>query len=706
MSPLLQIVGYVKVYGRSPHLCVDLPAAAAIANLNKDPERSVLLALHAMREAHTREAEEVLHLTLPNLRVLQTMDGHEDVLREVEYSPDGSRLVTTSDDGTARVWNTSTGQELLLLAGHEGLVGPVTYSMDGAFIVTAGADGTAIVWDAATGKVLHMLDGHRDNPNLVFPDEPNWVGAVAVSPESTIIATGSADGTAKLWDASSGEELKTYTISDGIQAIQQVAFGPDGSWLAMWGTGASFMDNVFQIIDVDSGSELLMLAASPEQTIGNFAINPDGTRLLIGDAQIVSEAVHLWDLETETELVRYPGGEHNGRDFSPDGTLFATSLFDGGLRIWETDTGHEVLKLSGHQGEVLDVRFSPDGASPASASTDGSARIWDIGPSHEILTLQPFSDAEHAGVTGVEFNPGGTMLAAGGFDGGLSLWDPETGDRLRVLPGHDEFVGGLSFSPEGARLASASDDRTIKLWNTETGELLLTMNGHEDWVNNLAYSPDGATLATVGADKHAFIWDAVSGRIMYDLPLSESAWGIAYCPDGALLATGDSDGNVTIWDVTTREMVQEIDNETGADDVYFTPDGSHLIAVGMDGSVKIWDPNTGSLVNEFQAHQGLIWGLAISPDGSTIATASADKTARLWDAQSGERLLTLEGAALPLGDVEFTPDGSQIAVASNDGTVRFYMLPADELLSLAQARVTRSLTDEECQQYLHVDTCP
>ncbi len=680
-------------------------AAAAIANLDKDPERSVLLALHAVQEAYTQEAEEVLHLAVPHLRVLQTMVGHEDQVRLVDFSPDGSRLVTVGRDGTTLVWDTKSGQQLLQLVGHEGGIGQIAYSTDGSFIATASEDGTAKVWDAATGELLHTLSGHRDNPNRGYPGEVGWVSGVAISPDSKTIATGGGDGLAKLWDAATGAELMTLSISEEVLEISEVAFSPDGSWLAMWGLTENLFDNVIQIVDVESGSEIVTLTASPEEFIGTFAISPDGTKLLIGDR--VGEAVRLWDLETGTELARYSVGEHGSIDFNPDGSLFATKSTSGGARIWETETGREILKLSGHQDRVWDVRFSPDGTTLATASSDHTARIWDIGLSYEILTVQPFNNPEDVGMAQIAFSPDGTMLAAGGNLGGVSIWDPQTGDRLLALAGHDDYIGGLIFSPDGTRLVSGSDDKTIKVWDTQTGDLLLTLIGHEDWVNNVAYSPDGATIASVSdTDRRAIIWDAATGQIIQQLPLAEGAWGVDYSPDSRLLATGDWLGAITIWDVATGQVVQEMDNGDGADDVYFTPDGTKLIAGAYDGTVKIWEVGTGLLHQEIQAHQGLVWGLAISPDGNMIATASGDRLARLWDAQSGERLLTLPEADLALLDVEFSPNGVHLATAGNDGKVRIYTLSLDELIEVAESRLTRSLTEAECQAYLHMETCP
>jgi WD40 repeat protein len=98
--------------------------------------------------------------------------------------------------------------------------------------------------------------------------------------------------------------------------------------------------------------------------------------------------------------------------------------------------------------------------------------------------------------------------------------------------------------------------------------------------------------------------------------------------------------------------------------------------------------------------------IRFSPDGILITGASDDGLAILWDAASGQQLYALSGHSDGVTDVEFSPDGKRLYTASVDGTSRVHLLDLDELIALAQERVTRSLTDEECFHYLHVDTCP
>ena len=141
------------------------------------------------------------------------------------------------------------------------------------------------------------------------------------------------------------------------------------------------------------------------------------------------------------------------------------------------------------------------------------------------------------------------------------------------------------------------------------------------------------------------------------------------------------------------------------DSVAFSPDGTRIATASADGTAKVWDAATGQELFTLVGHTRGVTSVVFSPDGTQIATGSADKTARVWEAATGKLLQTLLGHTEGVTSVAFSPDGTHLAAASLDGTTRLYLLRIEDLLALARSRVARSLTDEECQQYLH-GPCP
>lgn len=243
---------------------------------------------------------------------------------------------------------------------------------------------------------------------------------------------------------------------------------------------------------------------------------------------------------------------------------------------------------------------------------------------------------------------------------------------MLTLSGHSDSIYGLAFSPDSGRLASSSYDQTVRIWDVVTGELLLTLDQPAQ-SKGVAWSPDGLRVAAstdVASDRngHVRVWDAISGELQLDIPVGNTRTGI----------------------------------------VAFNPAGSRIV-VGMQEAhvAQVFDAQSGEALQTLTGHVANAGGVAYSPDGSRIATSgnNEDRTIRLWDAASGQALLTLHTAS-GVGRVAFSPDGKLLASQHHDGTTRLYVLPIPDLVTLAQSRLTRSLTDAECQRYLHVETCP
>ena len=431
----------------------------------------------------------------------------------------------------------------------------------------------------------------------------------------------------------------------------------------------------------------------------------------------------MWDATTGQELLNLYSTENTTLGviaFSPDGTRFAKALHDGTVIVWDPTTGEELLTFPAHLNDIYDVAFHPDGIHLATAGgIDGTVKVWDISPqgSREWLTLAGLTEARAV------YSLDGTRLATPGPDNMAIIWDAATGAELVTLAGHTDTLWGLAFSPDGSRLATSSRDLTAEVWDATSGEELLTLSqaGHGDGefgagfrgIMAVAFSPDGKRLATAGADGTAIMWDAATGQALLTFSNQGIAiTNVALSPDGTRLVTAsDSDAESLqaiskMWDISTGKELFTVTLEWRAWGAAFSPDGRRLVIGGHYGVAKVLDAATGKELLNLSGHTDTVLAVAFSPDGSAVATASSDGTAKLWDVTTGRELLTLTGHASRVGSVAFSPDGTRLMTASADGTARVYHLQLEELIALAKSRVTRSLTTEECQKYLHMVQCP
>jgi WD40 repeat protein len=303
------------------------------------------------------------------------------------------------------------------------------------------------------------------------------------------------------------------------------------------------------------------------------------------------------------------------------------------------------MTLSGHRGGVSSVVWSSDGKRLATASDDRTAKVWDADTGKELLTLTGHRNI----VMSVAWSPAeteeGQRLATGSGDGTAKVWDAENGKELLTLTGHSNTVSSVAWSPDGKRLATGSWDRTAKVWDASNGKELLTLTGHRDSVLSMTWSPDGERLATGSSDGTAKVWDAETGKELLTLTSHRgSVVSVAWSPDAKRLATGSDDQTAKVWDVDTgKELLTLTGHSTYVDSVAWSADGKRLATGSSDDTAKVWDAGNGKELLTLTGDSSSVDSVAWSSDGKRLATASWDHTAKVWDAGSGKELLTLTG---------------------------------------------------------------
>jgi WD40 repeat protein/class 3 adenylate cyclase len=680
-------------------------SASALNNLTVDPERSILLSLQAVNlslqnhEPVLIEAQDAIHRSIQASRVVATLTGHRADVFGIAVSSDGTRLASLSDDGTIKIWDTESNQELLSFPTgitEKNLSRFISLSPDGKRLVTPAGEHLAKVWDVSSGKELLTLIGHSDE-----------VLATAFSPDGRTIATGSYDTTAKLWDAVTGKEL--ITLIGHQTGITTLAFSPDGSRLYT----ASDDDGVAFAWDIATGKSLFSFDG--EGGVQSITVSPDGTRLATGE---FDTNVKLWDATNGQKLLTLFGHASfvDKVAFSPDGSILASASEDGAIKLWDVQTGRLLLTLSGHTSGVLDLAFSPDGNRLYTSSRDTTVKIWNISPTagSDLLNLAGHTNRVYS----VAYRPDGKQIATWSFDGTVRVWDTIQGKELMTFelstlksqgssPG-----GGLSYSPDGKRLAF-SDDTLVRIVDADTGTELFSLPPEESGIMDIQFSPDGSWLA-VGTIKGTLkVFDSSNGKKFLELAASpKGIQHIAFSPKGDHIAVADQEG-ARVWNATTgKQLLTYSGHGEGArlSGITFSPDGKWIASAGNDATIQVWNSETGGELFTLVGHTGPTFGVSFSPDGQYLASSSVDRTVKIWKLpKPGEPIgepLTLYGNSGAVYQIAFSPDGKSIASVGRDRVVHIYELNIENMIAIAKSRLTRTWTSEECQKYLHLETCP
>jgi WD40 repeat protein len=588
----------------------------------------------------------------------QLYAGHRNSVTACAWHPHGNALLSASTDGTLKVWDATTGRDLLCLMGHEGSVTCCAWSPDGSRLLSGSWDETLKLWDAITGKELLTLSGHTSG-----------VRCCAWSPDSSRLISGSDDNALKLWDAATGNELLCFPAHERF--VRYCAWSKNGARLL---SGSA--DNSIKIWDSITG-KLLNSFSDHVSLINCYAWSPDGSQILVG---CDDGTLKIWNASTGKELLKFSGHSHSVRccAWSPDGSKLISGSFDHTLRLWDATTGKALLSLSGHDDWVMCCAWSPDGSNLLSGSTDNTLKLWDATSGKELFDLS----GRASRVMCCAWSPDGSCVLSGSDDYTLKLWDVVKGEELFCHSGNPDWILCCAWSPDGSQLLSGSDDYTLKLWNPVTGEELLCFSGHDDWVTCCAWSHDGSRLVSGSWDQTLKLWDVVTGKELISLSgHTDRVSCCAWSPAGSHLLSGSNDHTLKLWNATTGEELLSL---SGHIDLVsccsWSPDGSRLLSGSNDGTLKLWDAASGRELLSLAGHANSVKCCSWSPDGSSLLSGSEDNTLKLWDAASGSERLTLSGHTGSVLCCAWSPDGTRLLSGSADNTLKLWDATTGECL--------------------------
>ncbi len=548
---------------------------------------------------------------------------HSEKVFSAVFSPDGNEVLTTSEDGFAKLW-TIEGKELLTLP-HEIEVTKGTFSPNGQQILTLTRthvslwerDGTLTDRDTIAETVTSLDSFSTDGMKII----PNYSGNTNNEFYSNLNKLQSENNIV----IPSPSQERILTLHDGVLSI----YNGQGQIIR-----DSITTNIYHTTFSNDSKQFLTVVP-----------NENNSLITVRNGQ--GDSLYSF-------LCR---GNEVSATFSPDGKSILTASNDFSAKLWDFSNPF-LHRFPKQHAAINSIDYFPEGDRYITTSFDSSARIWN--GAGQLIDSHLHGDV----VTSAIFSPDGSRIVTTSRDSTARLWDPKSG-RIVILQ-HENEVTTASFSNSGDVVLTSSLDSTARTWDLIGVQLhTYRMNGDVTWSG---FANDDKTFATISSDHVITIWD-IAGDSLHMLRHPDKIYSVSFSKDGSKLITSCADSIVRVWSAEGK-LVSSLRHFEKPKFALFTDDGNYIITGGK--LVKIWCPD--GVLEDSLVHHENVSSIDVSPDGKYILTTSFDHLAYLWNFH-GELLTNYRKHTAKINQGIFTKDGNHILTAADDGYVYRWRTP-------------------------------
>lgn len=592
-------------------------------------------------------------LTRPGGPLITILQGHDSKVTSIAVTPDGSRAVSGSRDGTVKVWNLRSAQQLACFREHSGEVWAVAVIPNSRQVISGAKD--LCIWNIENGNLIRRLSRNKST-----------VTSILITPDgkSAISGSGHEDGTLTLWDTRSGDEIRTF--HGHRAAVFALALTPDGNRVV-----SGSHDTSLKVWEIASGKEILSITEH-KGYVSSVVITPDGKYAVTGSSE---GGARIWDIQRWHLVRTIKMGYINTLALLPDGEHVLISE-SSGLKIFELETGREVYRFPYVAKSSGALAAIPHSESVIAGYDDGTLRVFDLSKS----TGGPQSSSRESLVSAVVATP--KHVLTGSMNGTIKVWDIKDGRHLETIDVGRSEVKSLAVTADGMHTILASYNQAIVL-ELETWRQVRTID-HTHLVEAVTVTPDGTY--GISAESSAYpnegwltVWKLRSGRQVRRLG-GDALWAndITVSHDGQYVITAEN-SRLRVWELATGREKCTMWHETNREvtSVIVTPCGKYCISASDDATLRLWEIETGEQVLIYNGHTSKVTSLDITPTGEYLISGSEDRTLKVWNLSSGRIVAEFSGEQAIRACV-VASDGTTFVAGDARGTVHFLELVSYE----------------------------